>query len=88
MSETILFREAPHDGISMRPAIAVVALVAALGANWVADFRYAGFRSDGSWNWGPIAAEWQHDCELSQSGTITVKAGAKHWTLPCDRIHS
>jgi len=72
--------------MSLRPAIAVAALVAVLGASWVADFRYAGFRSNASWNWGQIAAKWQHDCERSQTGEITVKAGATYQTLPCDRI--
>ena len=68
------------------PAIAVAALVAVLAAGWVADFRYASFRSRASWNWGPIAASWQRDCARSASGEIVVKAGATWQTLPCDRI--
>jgi hypothetical protein len=68
------------------PAIAVAALVAVLAASWVADFRYASFRSRASWNWAPIAARWEHDCEGSASGEILVKAGVLWQTLPCDRI--
>jgi hypothetical protein len=70
----------------LEPAIAVAALVAVLAASWVADFRYASFRSRASWNWAPIAARWQHDCEGSASGEIVVKAGALRQALPCDRI--
>jgi len=84
----------PRDGLRLSrwrwpgpaPAIAVTALVAVLAASWVADFRYASFRSRASWNWGPIAAGWQHACEKSASGEIVVKAGATRQTLPCDRI--
>jgi hypothetical protein len=67
-------------------AIAASVLVVVLASGWVADFRYASFRSRASWNWGPIAATWQRDCEHSSSGEITVKAGATHQSLPCDRI--
>lgn len=75
-----------RQGTRLQPAIAVCALVVALAAGWVADFRYASFRSRASWNWAPIAAHWQRDCEHSTSGEITVKAGAFFQTLPCDRI--
>jgi hypothetical protein len=73
-------------GNGLRPALAVSALVAVLAASWVADFRNPGFRSDANWNWGPIAARWEHACELSRSGEITVKVGAIYQTLPCARI--
>lgn len=75
-----------RDGTRLWPVIAVSALVAVLAAGWVADFRYASFRSRASWNWAPIAAKWQRDCEHSSSGEITVKAGAIFQTLPCDSI--
>jgi hypothetical protein len=82
----------PRDGLRRwrwsgpAPAIAVAALVAVLAASWVADFRYASFRSRASWNWAPIAARWQHDCETSASREIVVKAGVSWQTLPCDRL--
>jgi hypothetical protein len=83
-------REDAHrrHGTSLRPAIAVSALFAVLAVSWVADFRNPGFRSDANWNWGQIAARWEHACQLSQSGEITVKAGATFQTLPCARIRT
>lgn len=75
-----------RHGISWRPALAVVALVAVLAAGWVADFRYAGFRSEKNWDWPAAAAQWQRDCAASRSGEITVKTGIVHWTLPCNRL--
>ena len=57
-----------------RPAAWVVyPLVVVLAASWVADFRYAGIRSNASWNWGSIAAEWEHACERSRSGVIVER---------------
>jgi hypothetical protein len=80
-------REAhPRRGTSVRAVVAVSALVAVLAASWVADFRYPGYRSRASWNWGPVAARWQHDCARSASGEITEKTAAEYQTLPCDRI--
>jgi len=82
------WREGVHRGrgLGLRPTVAV--LVTVLATSWVADFRNPGFRSDANWNWGQIAASWEHACEHSKSGKITVKAGASFQTLPCDRIHS
>lgn len=71
---------------SLPVAIAVAALVAVLASSWVADFRYAGFRSEKNWNWAPIAAQWQRDCAVSQSGEIAEKAATVHWILPCNRL--
>ncbi len=79
-------RGTSRRGTSLRAVAAVSALVAVLGAAWIADFRYPGYRSEASWNWGPIAATWLHDCALSASGEITVHTAAQTWTLPCDRI--
>jgi len=73
---------------SLRPAMAVTALVAVLAFSWVVDFRYVGWRSNWGWTWAPIAAKWQHDCAVSTTGQITEKAGAILQTLPCDRIGS
>jgi hypothetical protein len=73
-------------GTSLRPAIAASALIAVLTASWVADFRYAGFRSEKNWDWAPIAAQWQHDCERSRSGEIVEKTVAIFQALPCDRL--
>jgi hypothetical protein len=64
----------------------VCALVVVLAANWVADFRYAGIRSNASWDWGPIAAEWEHACERSRSGVIVERAGPLRYSLPCYHI--
>jgi hypothetical protein len=74
--------------MSVRPALAVTALVAVLAGGWVADFRYTGWRSGWGWTWAPIAAKWQHDCAVSTSGEITEKAGATFQTLPCDHIRA
>ena len=68
------------------PAWAAGALVVVLAVNWVADFRYAGIRSNASWDWGPIAASWQHACEASKSGVIVERAGPDPYSLPCDHI--
>jgi hypothetical protein len=73
---------------SLRPTIAVTALVAVLALSWVVDFRNPGFRSYANWNWGQIAAKWENACVHSKSGEITVKAGAIFQTLPCARIHT
>jgi hypothetical protein len=75
-----------RHSVSLRPVMAVAALVAVLGASWVADFRYASVRSTASWNWAPIAARWQHDCEHSTSGEIVEKTSAYLETLPCQRM--
>lgn len=75
-------------GAGLKPAIAVTALVAVLAATWAVDFRYAGWRSGWSWNWGPIAAKWQHDCEHSRTGEITEKDGAVFQTIPCSSIRA
>jgi len=81
-------RDGRHSwlGTGLLPAIAVSTLIAVLAASWVADFRYAGFRSEKSWNWAPIAARWQHDCERSHSGQIVEKTGIILQTLPCGRL--
>lgn len=82
-------RGAPGPGPGrVRPAMAAVALVAVLAFSWVADFGYAGWRSNWGWTWAPIAAKWQHDCAVSATGEITEKAGQTFQTLPCDRIRS
>jgi hypothetical protein len=70
----------------LRPAWVVSALVVILAANWIADFRYAGIRSNASWDWGPIAARWEHACEQSRSGVIVEKAGPDRYSLPCTHI--
>jgi hypothetical protein len=77
-------RAARSGGV--RPVLAVTALVAVLAFSWVADFRYAGWRSNWGWNWAPIAATWQHDCAVSATGDIAVKAGESVQTLPCAHI--
>jgi hypothetical protein len=75
-----------RHGFGPRPAWAVSALVVVLAVNWVADFRYPGIRSNASWDWGPIAAKWEHACELSRSGVIVEKAGPLSYSLPCYHI--
>jgi hypothetical protein len=78
----------PGSSPSLRPALAVSALFAVLAFSWVADFRNPGFRSDANWNWGPITAKWEHACQLSATGEITVKAGASFQALPCARMRT
>lgn len=73
-------------GATLRPAWVVTALVVVLAAGWVTDFRYAGIRSNASWDWGPIAAEWEHACEHARSGVIVEKAGPLSYSLPCYHI--
>jgi hypothetical protein len=73
-------------GPVLRAGIAAAALVVVLAASWVADFRYATFRSEKNWNWAPIAAAWLHDCELSRSGSVVEKTAILDWTLPCDHL--
>jgi hypothetical protein len=79
-----LWRGGP--GLLAAVAVAAAALVVVLAASWVADFRYATFRSEKNWNWAPIAATWLHDCELSRSGSVVEKTAILHWTLPCDHL--
>jgi hypothetical protein len=75
--------------VSLRPVMAVAALVVVLAVSWVADFRYAGLRSQTSWNWAPIAASWERGCQLSTSGEITeVVPGPLRYTFRCDQIRS
>lgn len=69
-----------------RPAWVVYPLVVVLAASWVADFRYAGIRSNASWDWGPIAADWEHACERARSGVIVERAGPDRYALPCYHI--
>ena len=52
----------------------------------MADFRYAGIRSDADWNWVKISATWLNACQHAQSGQITEWTGGKFQTLPCDRL--
>jgi hypothetical protein len=73
-------------GVGLRPAWVVGGLIVILVANWAADFRYAGIRSNASWDWGPIAAEWEHACEHSRSGVIAERAGPDRYSLPCYHI--
>jgi hypothetical protein len=73
-------------GAGLRPGWLVYPLVVVLAANWAADFRYAGIRSNASWDWGPIAAEWEHACERSRSGVIVERAGPDDYSLPCYHI--
>jgi hypothetical protein len=90
--DSYVARHRPHRrqgrSPSLRPALAVSALFAVLAFSWVADFRNPGFRSDANWNWGQITARWEHACQLSTSGEITVKAGATFQTLPCARMRT
>ncbi len=76
-------RPAPR---TLPTALAVVALVAVLAGSWVADFRYAGIRSDADWNWPKVSATWLSACQHAQSGQITEWTGGKFQTLPCDRM--
>ena len=73
-------------GAGPRPAWVVGGLIVILAVNWAADFRYAGIRSNASWDWGPIAAEWEHACEHSPTGVIVEKAGPDRYSLPCYHI--
>jgi hypothetical protein len=75
-----------RGGPGLLAAVAAAALVVVLAASWVADFRYATFRSEKNWNWAPIAATWLHDCELSRTGSVAEKTAILDWTLPCDHV--
>ena len=73
-------------GAGPRPGWVVGGLIVILAVNWAADFRYAGIRSNASWDWGPIAAQWQRACEHSPTGLIVEKAGPDRYSLPCYHI--
>jgi hypothetical protein len=74
---------------ALRPALAVIALVAFLGGNWAADFRYYGIRSGAAAHqWAPVAAAWQHDCTVSLTGIIIVSINGHPATIPCDHLRS
>jgi hypothetical protein len=67
--------------------IAVIALVAFLAGNWVADFRYPGIRSGvAAHRWAPIAAAWRHDCQASRAKVISTTLYHHDYTIPCDHI--
>lgn len=56
---------------------------------WLAGlvFRYQGARSAPSARrWPPIVAELRHDCELSNTGELTLSALGGRWTVPCTRL--
>lgn len=69
------------------PAIAVAVLVVVLGASWVADFRYPGYRSNAVWDWAPIAERWQHGCEQSKTGVVDEWVPESFKELPCANMH-
>lgn len=76
-----------HTVVALRPAVAVIALVAFLAVSWVPDFRYTGIRSAPSAHpWAPVVAQWRHDCEVSVTGKISVDGTGGYQTFPCDRI--
>ncbi|HEX6454411.1 MAG TPA: hypothetical protein VF060_33740 [Trebonia sp.] len=68
-------------------AIAVAVLVVVLGASWVADFRYSGYRSNAVWDWAPIATRWQHGCEQSKTGVVNEWVPESFKELPCANMH-
>lgn len=76
-----------RPGVSPLAATAVAVLVVVVGASWVADFRYPGYRSNAVWDWGPIAAKWQHGCELSHTGVVREWVPVSFQELPCDNMH-
>jgi hypothetical protein len=56
-----------------RAVVAVVALVAVLGAGWGTDFRYPVRRLAGHASFWPRTADgWQRHCEHKPTGTIKV----------------
>jgi hypothetical protein len=76
------------------PAIvAVTALTCALGAGWIADYRYVAWRSTAAYYWWPYARPWVHACARNPGGQVSVfRAGVLAWnapswtTVPCARI--
>ena len=65
--------------------IAAAVLVAVFGANWAADFRYPGYRSERAWAWSPVAAQWQRGCARSGSGMVRewIPVPGDFQELPC-----
>jgi hypothetical protein len=55
-----------------RAVVAVVALVAVLGAGWATDFRYPVLRLELPGPWQMTASEWLRYCQEKPSGSITV----------------
>jgi hypothetical protein len=70
----------------LRPAMAVSALVIVLASSWIADFRYAGFRSERNWNWAVIATRWRLECERPHTKVIVVHTAVIAQSLHCDRL--
>ena len=75
--------------------VAVVALVAVLGAGWATDFRYPVRRLAGPASaWKTTANAWLRHCDRHPAGTITVSF--KDWwggktpltnTFSCTSLH-
>ncbi|HEV2372729.1 MAG TPA: hypothetical protein VGS19_11220 [Streptosporangiaceae bacterium] len=79
-----------------KAVVAVVALVAVLGAGWATDFRYPVHRLSGHASaWKHTADKWLRHCQHTPAGTITVTfpdwwAGKGHLatTFNCSSLRS
>lgn len=82
-----LLRKRTARGARRPQAVTVAAiLVVVLGTGWLADFRYPGYRSNAAWDWAPIAAKWQRDCQRSGASKVREWVPVSFQVLPCGNM--